>query len=230
MTPRSVITNLRFLLRRIRRPAGIDFLRRTSPVSSDFGFDRGTPVDRYYIEKFLGDNRADIHGRVLEITDSSYSRRFGSGVTQYDVLDLDSSNREATIIADLSKPDGIPSEAFDCFILCQTIQYIFDIRAAVESAYRMLRPNGVLLVTAPFVSRVLTDFESDFWRFTPTLSARLFGDVFGTENVTVKSYGNVLTCCAFLQGMAHEELSETKLSKNDDLFPLVIAVRAVKRA
>jgi hypothetical protein len=224
------LQKVRFVLRRILHPAGMGIFRRTSPVSTDWGFDRGTPVDRYYIEGFLHDNQADIRGRVLEIKDSAYSERFGSSVSQFEVLDIDSSNPEATIIADLSRPDGLPSEAFDCFILTQTLQSIFNTRSTIENAYRLLRPNGALLVTVPSLSRIVTDTPDDFWRFTVASCTRLFGDVFGTENVTVKSYGNVLTCCAFLQGMAHEELSESKLSKNDDLFPLIIAVRAVKRA
>lgn len=223
------LRKVRFFLRRILHPAGWGILRRTSPVSTDWGFDRGTPVDRYYIEGFLHDNRADIRGRVLEIKDSSYSERFGSGVSQFEVLDIDSSNPQATIIADLSKRDGLPSEAFDCFILTQTLQSIFDTRSTIENASRLLRPNGVLLVTVPSLARIVTDTPNDFWRFTVDSCARLFGDVFGTENVTIKSYGNVLACCAFLQGIAHEELSESKLSRNDDLFPLIIAVRAVKR-
>lgn len=229
MTSGSATTNLRFRLRRILRPARFGLFRRTSPVSTNWGFDRGTPVDRYYIERFLNENREDIHGRVLEVKDTGYSRRFGVGVTQYDVLDIDDSNQDATLIADLSKADDIPSEVFDCFILTQTLQWIFDIRPSVENAYRLLRPNGVLLVTVPSVSRIDTDARDDFWRFTQASCKRLFGEVFGAKNVALKSYGNVLTCCAFLQGMAHEELSESELSKNDDLFPLVVGVRAVKK-
>jgi SAM-dependent methyltransferase len=221
---------VRFLLQRILHPARRRILQRTSPLSTDWGYDRGTPIDRYYIEDFLNDNKADIRGRVLEIKDSTYSRRFGSGVTRFEVLDIDASNPEATMLADLSKADDIPSDAFDCFILTQTLQLIFDVRSTIQNAYRLLRPNGVLLVTVPSLSRIVTDAPEDFWRFTPDSCARLFGDVFGAENVALKSYGNVLACCAFLQGMAHEELPGPNLSKHDDLFPLIVSVRAVKRA
>src|SRR5450759_3773496 len=52
--------------RRIRRwghPARLGVRHRTSPFSEVHGFDRGTPVDRYYIERFLDQHREDIHGR-----------------------------------------------------------------------------------------------------------------------------------------------------------------------
>src|SRR6185312_2075371 len=52
-------------------------LRRTTPIASDFGYARGGPVDRYYIEGFLARHADDIRGRVLEVGDASYTHRFG---------------------------------------------------------------------------------------------------------------------------------------------------------
>src|SRR3712207_5592488 len=45
----------------------VDFgdLRRTRPLSAQWGFDRGLPIDRYYIEGFLSANAADVGGCVL---------------------------------------------------------------------------------------------------------------------------------------------------------------------
>src|SRR5262252_4733624 len=34
--------------------------RQVTPVSRDWGFDRGTPIDRYFVERFLGVHRHDI--------------------------------------------------------------------------------------------------------------------------------------------------------------------------
>ena len=74
-------------------------LRRTTPISREFGFDRGTPVDRYYISKFLDRNRRLIAGRVLEIGDDSYTLEFGSPeVTMRDILHVHEGNPKATII------------------------------------------------------------------------------------------------------------------------------------
>lgn len=202
--------------------------RRTSPLSAVWGFDRGTPVDRYYIEKFLKGYRQDITGRTLEVADTQYTNQFGTGVTRADVLDIDRSNKEATLIADLSAPDQIPSSVFDCFILTQTLHLIYDIKSAIENAYRLLRPGGVLLATVPSVSRIASDEIEDCWRFTVASCSRLFAESFGAENTTVQNFGNMATCVAFLRGMAYEELSKKELAKIDDAFPLVVCVRAVK--
>jgi len=97
----------RQLLRRLRRPVWLGTLGATRPLSGTWGFDRGTPVDRYYIERFLSEHREAIRGRVLEIKDSSYTREFGAGVVEAEVLDIDASNPNATIVADLGAADAV---------------------------------------------------------------------------------------------------------------------------
>ena len=222
----------RLRLHRLRHPAWMGTLRRTSPLSGEWGFDRGTPIDRYYIEQFLSEHQSDIQGRVLEIKNDDYTRRFGQGITQADVLDIDAANPRATLIADLTAADALASDQFDCFILTQTLQFIYDARAAINHAHRLLHPGGVLLVTVPSVSRLAPRYglPTDYWRFTQASCTALFGAVFGAEQVTVRAYGSVLTNIAFLTGMAHEELTHRELDAHDDYFPLIIAVRAIKAA
>ncbi len=221
---------LRQRLRRLSHPAWLGTIGRTKPLSDSWGYDRGTPVDRYYIERFLEEHRRDIRGHVLEVKNTDYSDRYGSGVTQRDVLDIDPSNRQATIIADLAAADGVAADQFDCFVLTQTLQFIYDIRSAIFHAHRILRPSGVLLVTVPSISRIAPRYglKNDYWRFTPASCSALFGEVFGEEQVKVRAYGNVLAAIAFLAGMAHEELSRRALETRDENFPVIMTVRAVK--
>jgi SAM-dependent methyltransferase len=217
------------LRRRLRRPVSLGSLRRTTPISEHWGFDRGTPVDRYYIERFLEKSSNDIRGRVLEIMDSRYTERFGAAVESSDVLDIDGSNPAATIVADLTDVDQLPSCSFDCVILTQTLQSIYDTPAALRGAYCMLRPGGVLLATVPAVSKIdpTPGVRGDYWRFTTASCERLFGDVFGAS-ISVEAHGNVLAAAAFLYGLAREELSDRELDAEDEFFPVLITVRAVK--
>jgi SAM-dependent methyltransferase len=218
------------LLHRILRPAWFGTLRRTTPLSDQWGRERGTPIDRYYIEQFLKTHRADIHGHVLEIKDTTYTDRFGRNVTHADVLDLDAANPRATLIADLAAADSIPANTFDCLIVTQTLQFIADLRAALAHLDRILQPDGVLLCTVPGISRVERAYAAiDYWRFTPAICQQLFGAEFGPEHVTVQTYGNVLTAMSFLTGLAAEELSPHELDQVDEYFPVTIATRAVKR-
>jgi SAM-dependent methyltransferase len=194
-----------------------------------WGFGRGTPIDRRYIEQFLAAHRADISGHVLEVKDSTYTDRFGTGVTSNDVLDIDPANPRATIVADLSAADEIPADTFDCFIFTQTLQLISDLPSAIGHIHRIIRPGGVLLATVPSIIRVDTlDRDQDRWRFTEASSRELFGAAFGPDRVDVSTVGNVAAAVAFLLGMAAEELSARKLARVDPDFPVVVTARAVK--
>jgi SAM-dependent methyltransferase len=223
-------SNRQKLFHRLKRPAWLGTLRRTTPLSDHWGYDRGTPIDRYYIERFLEAHRRDIHGHVLEIKDSTYTDRFGLNIAQRDVLDIDPGNPHVTLVADLAAADSIPADTFDCLILTRTLQFVSDLRAAIAHIHRMLRPGGVLLCTVPGISRVERAYAStDYWRFTPAACSLLFNDVFGAEHVTICAYGNVLTAMAFLTGMAAEELSRRELATRAEYFPVTIATRAMKR-
>ena len=225
--PTELRQGLRHRVRRLRRPARLGVLRRTTPLSDEWGRDRGTPVDRYYIERFLEREQASIQGRVLEVLDAGYTGRFGTRVQQSDVLDIDPTNPDATIVADLAAADAIQSASFDCVILTQTLQYVYDLPAAVAHVRRILKPGGVVLCTLPSASRIAKRyFDTEYWRFTTASARTLFEASFDPEAVRVESHGNVLTSIAFLAGLAAEELSERELKEADPFFPLVICVVA----
>ena len=204
---------------------------RAAPFSSEWGADRGRCIDRYYIEDFLARHADDIHGTVLEVHDSDYTRQFGGArVAHADVVDIDPTNPRATVIADLRRASTIPAEHYDCFIMTQTLHLIYELRDVLAECRRILRPGGTLLVTLPCASRVAPEqgLDGDFWRFTPAAAARLFGEFF--DHVDARSYGNVLVTIAFLYGLACHELTREEFEAHDPDVPLIIGVRATKSA
>jgi SAM-dependent methyltransferase len=230
LLPPEDAKRLRHRIRRYARPVRLATLRPTAPISSDFGYDRGTPIDRYYIERFLTEHRNSIRGHVLEVKDATYTERFGTAVRKQDVLDIDPLNPLATVVADLAAADGIGDGTFDCLILTQTLQYIYAVRAALSHARRILKPGGTLLATVPTLSAIADDgVRTDYWRFTPASCTELFGDVFGRESIRVRAYGNVVAATAFLVGFAREELTTEELETTDGRFSILVAVHAVKR-
>jgi len=207
-------------------------LRKIIPVSRNYGFDRGTPIDRYYIEKFLKENKADIKGSVLEIQNRRYTRRFGGRkVSCSDVLDIDRSNKLATIYADLRNTNALPKERYDCIILTQTLHIIDNYDVTIKNIYRMLNKNGILLCTLPSVSRIdyLTGEEGDFWRFTKASARYIFKKHFTKDKLQIQTYGNVFIDICFLEGVSVEEIDSEELDYYDKYFPLIVCVRAVKR-
>lgn len=206
--------------------------RRTCPISNKWGLDRGRPVDRFYIEKFLSEFSGDLYGHCLEVENPGYSKKFGADrIERIDVLDIDQSNLRATIYDDLSIGEEIPSDTFDSFILTQTLQLIYDARGAVETTFRLLKPGGVVLATMPGITPIpVHDKASKIWcwSFTINSARKMFGDVFGDSSITVRSYGNVLSATSFLWGLSLEELTEEEMEHNDPDYPVIIAVRAQK--
>lgn len=208
-------------------------LRRLHPIRRDFGWQAGRPIDRYYTEDhFLTAYQMDIRGRVLEIGDDRYTRQFGgSRVTASEVLHSHPGIPGTTIHADLTAADHLPSCTFDCAILTFTLQFIFDVPAALRTLVRILKPGGVLLVIVPGISQISRydmDNWGEYWRFTSLSVKVLFEEVFRPEDLTIKTYGNVLSSMASLHGLLATELSKAELDHWDRDYEHVIGIRAVK--
>jgi hypothetical protein len=219
------------LRRRPRRDPALPVLP-PDPVSRTFGFERGKPIDRWYIERFLKAHSDDVRGRVLEVAEDTYTGWYGGDrVTSSDVLYAAPGNPKATIVGDLTTGEGIPQAAFDCFICTQTLPFIYDVEAAVTGTRSLLAPGGVLLATVPGISQIsredMRDW-GDWWRFTARSAQRLFAEAYGAENVEVEQHGNVRAAAGFLYGLAAEDLGAPALEPVDEDFHLLLTVRAAR--
>ena len=236
---RSTVTSIPVPVRRALRPAVAPLvrhapgrrvrwgsLRRVRPFSRHYGWDRGDPVDRWYIDGFIARHADALRGDVLEVRQPDYARRFSERVSDLHIVDIDPTNRQATLIADLTDPHSLPESRYDCAVITQTLQFLGDVPAALANLRRALRPGGTLLVTVPCLGKV--DHEapaSDCWRWMPAGLARLLRDSFPGENVQVEGRGNVLAGVAFLMGIAQQELRASDLACEDPSFPLVACGR-----
>ena len=222
-----------------RPPVGrVDFgdLRRTTPISTVWGADRGEPVDRHYIEAFLTRHAQDVRGRVLEIGTDRYTRSFGGDrVVSSDVLHVAEHNPGVTIIGNLETGEGLGDEsfdgAFDCVILTQTLNVLFDVPSALRTAERILAPGGILLVTVPGISKI-SRYDMDrwghHWSFTTASMRRLLEQVFPASHLEIEAHGNVLAAIAFLHGLSSSELSAEELARADRDYEVLVACRAKK--
>jgi SAM-dependent methyltransferase len=203
-----------------------------TPIDPNWGFERGTPIDRVYVEEFVGSHAADIRGRVLEIAAPDYTTRFGSGVERSDILMATEGNPRATIVGDLTDAPHIADDTFDCAIVTQTLQFVYDVRAAFGTLHRILKPDGVLLATAPGITKISPpedDEYGEWWHYTARSLGRLAEEAFGAGNAEVRAFGNVLSAAGFLYGLAASDLTTDELAAHDRLFEVVVGVRAVKR-
>jgi SAM-dependent methyltransferase len=197
------------------------------PLSYQYGFDRGLPVDRKYIEAFLTTHADSIQGRCLEIKVDDYVQRFGGQrVARCDILDVDASNPRATIVADLQEMGGVHDETFDCAVVTHTLQYLRDPKRGVEQLHRVLKVGGTLLITVPCLGKVEPS-AIDYWRFMPDGAMALFdGDAWAAD---LTAYGNALIGVAIVTGMATRDMPSRAWTTNDPDWPCMVGIRAIKQ-
>jgi hypothetical protein len=214
------------------RVGEVDFgdFGRVEPISIFHGFDRGKPIDRYYIERALEEWSTVVRGHVLEVHDSTYARSFGGeNVKRSDVLDINALNPIATIVADLGVIGSLPEGRFDCIILTQTLQYIYNIDNALDNLYRALAPDGTLLITVPGISPIgHNETAVWYWEFTELSVKTMLIERFGERNVHARSYGNVFAAICFLTGLSLAEVGTERLQYRDARYPIIVFASARK--
>lgn len=211
------------------RPTQWGDFRSLEPKSRHYGVDRGTALDRHYIEGFLASHKSDVRGVVLEVASDAYARRFGeSRIERTEVISI-APGAGVTIVGDLTKAETLPRDHYDCIILTQTLCFIYDARAALVNCHAALKPGGVLLMTVPGICQISSfddTLSGDYWRFTTASVQKLLDGIFARADV--RAYGNVLAATAYLHGIAKEELSAAELDHEDREYQLIIAARAVR--
>ncbi len=218
-------------LRRLTRPRALFMASRAlGPISPLVGLDRGTPIDRHFIEAFLGRHAADVRGRVVEIKDREYTTRFGgTRVTRSDILDVNPDNSHATIHDDIRSLAAIPDASVDCFIITQVLQYVDDLPAAARAIRRVLAPGGVALVTVPTLGKL--DGHEDnvaghYWRLTTDSARYVFAAAFSARELSIEGWGNCRVGMSFLAGLAAEDLSRRELNEYDARYCCGVLIRA----
>jgi SAM-dependent methyltransferase len=229
---RYINRKIQSIIKKFKRIIIWGSFRRLRPFSDVFGYDRGNQsIARYYIDNFISMNCIFIQGNILEIGDNTYTTRHGTNVVKSDILHVKEGNSKATIVADLTCADHLPSNFYDCIIMPQTLPFIYDFHSALKHVHRILKPRGVLIVTLSGISQISRydmDRWGDYWRFTSLSAKRMFEEYFPIDNIEINTYGNVLSAVAFLEGLASNELSKKELDFHDKNYEVIISVKAIK--
>ena len=202
------------------------------PLNRTFGWERGRPVDRYYIEKFLEDNRELIGGDVLEIAENTYTMQFGEErVRNSYILHIEGWGENA-IKGNLETGEGIETEKFDTAIITQTLMFTYGIGQVAHNIYKMLKRGGRAFITVAGISQI-SRYDADEWdsyfAFHEDAMRKLFVPLFGEENVDVQTHGNMKTAIALLYGLSYEDLKPKDFEVVDKDYPVIITTALYKR-
>jgi len=212
----------RTVTRGLERPSWGN-LRRVTPISASYGFDRGTPIDRYYVDRFFTAHRHLITGRVLEIQTKDHIRKYGSGVTVADSLDISPSFRP-TYCCDLAKAAIVPTGSYDCFLLPNTLCFLRDLDSALKEVRRIVRPGGAILATVPAFVPLTPDVE-DYWHASADGWRVIAHRVWPGCETVVETHGNCLAAAAAMYGVAVEELTAAELDVTDPRYPVLVTIQ-----
>ena len=202
--------------------------RGVRPASRTFGYERGQPIHRYYVQRFFQGHAGAIRGRCLEFHDPGYLRTYGNGrPSRIDVLDLSADNPHATIVADLTRPNGIPSDSFDCIVCVHVLHLVYEADAFTRELHRLLAPGGTLFLAVPGTSMIDPNW-TEYRRWTSLGVQTLLGQFFRVSDIVVEAYGNSLSAAAEMRGLAADEIAPWELNARDELFQVEVCGRATK--
>jgi hypothetical protein len=202
-------------------------LRRARPFSSHFGFERGTPVDRFYLEAFLTEWQAAITGDVLEIQAPDYARRYGHALGRTESVDI-LPQHQPTWCCDLADAGGlIPDAHYDCVLLPNTLSVLQRAEGCLQQAWRITRPGGVILATGALLMPLAGDVP-EYQRLTANGWRDVVARAWPGATPVVRSHGNMVAAIAAMLGLAYEELTVAELQADDPQYPVMISLAVRK--
>lgn len=210
-------------------PGCIDWgdLKKTVPICQAFGLTRGTPVDRYYLRKFIAEIQPEIVGNILEVGGTPkdkdfYQLNLDSG-SYYRILNLEP-GPGVDITGDVHDVSVIEPNSVDSVIIFNVLEHCYAPWLAVENIHTWLKAGGKCFAMVPSAIRVHAT-PVDYWRPLPDAFAWLFRK-FSHQKLYV--YGNPITVIASYHGIAVEELTSEELDAFHPDYPVATCIVAKK--
>ncbi len=208
-----------------------NWLDNHEPYSRIFGLDRGTAIDRFFIEDFLNKNSNLIIGNILEFGDDRYISKYATKINNSIVFGGKGQNIiTKSFNIDLTNLSELNSylNYFDCIIATNVLNFIFDFDTAIKNLSKIIKADtGTCLITVSGLTSISKfDYErwGDYWRFNDLSMALIFKKYF--SNVDIDFYGNSKLAAAFILGLSKEEIPYNLFQKKDHEYQITIVIKA----
>lgn len=142
---------------------------------------------RYFVDSFFTREIQQLHrgSSILDLGGTSVGKRGVFNIEDYGhrvIYANISSRKKPTILADAA---ALPfrENSFDVIVCSEVLEHVYDYRSLLEEALRVLKPQGLLLATVPFMYPQHPD-PMDYFRYT---------EQFFVSHLTSLGYGPVAT-------------------------------------
>src|SRR3989344_7236734 len=198
------------------------------PFDKSFGNARGDPIGRFYIEKFLKENKSYIKGLCLEFAGKSY-KAFFPKIKKYEVISVEP-GEGIKYVGDVHSSKTLPENRFNSIICTQVLEHLYNPQKALINLYNSLKPGGYIILTAPFFAIVHFDLGiGDYFRYTP----EGFKNIINKTGLIIDKFdfgGNAMVTIGCILGMAQSDFSSWRSEEKDPIFPYNNLVLAHKPA
>ena len=194
------------------------------PFCHEFGYTRGTPIDRVFLDVFIDTIRDQVYGATLEIGGRKEDKslyRF-QNAEPFETLDVEAGSG-ADHVGDAHCITLFRPGSWDSILAFNVLEHCERPWIVVSNFLYWLRPGGMAFCVVPNAQR-LHRGPRDYWRILPDAASSLFSDF---EEVTILRYGNLLTSQAAMSGIAAEELHYA-MAYSDRDYPTVTCISARK--
>ncbi len=233
MSIKKILQGIFGFLYRIIFRFNLDDQDRVTPMNDSFGYRRGTPIDRYYIQNAIKEYSKEIKGSVLEVGGNDYTMLYSNtSLKDSHILNYTHMDGNNVIVGDLTKHDSLKEQKFDTFICTQTLNFIYDFESAISTSYELLNNGGYFIGTVASVSNISkydNDRWGDYWRFTEKgIKKALDNSQF--QVIDLSGFGNVLAAKSMFDGCVIEDFKNLQLLDHvDPAYPVIISFLCFKK-
>lgn len=111
--------------------------------------------------------RRFARGKLIDLGcgDMPFRNLIADKISSYESLDFYPRTPDVTHVGDIQDMSMIDAESYDTAICLEVLEHVPDPFQAVREIRRILKPDGILIVSVPHLSR-LHDEPHDYYRFT----------------------------------------------------------------
>lgn len=211
-----IIKKLRILLQKLFAVIFRWYWRhKLLPISTDFGWSRGTPIGRNYVNKFVAEKAEGLGGTILEFGESRYKACFKT-VQRYQVIDV-VPGPSVDYVCDIHDVSSVPAHYFDVIVCTQVLEHVERPVDALRQLHKLLKKDGRLICTVPFLAHIHY-VPTDFYRFSIDAICSAL-NIAGFEVLEARNSGNALVTIGSLLGYAAEDFKSNEMEIVDNVYP-----------